>query len=143
MRERNLALLGITIFLIAILGFILIPDSVKSVDRPTVLIPTETSNSGEVYSVKSIQVISGNEFDLKLENGKRIHALLAVRATPDSRERVIDYLNQHGDHPKVKVIGRKGEMWIVDVYVKTNEALDEQHSLTQWLVNNELVWEEL
>jgi len=138
MKQHDWILVAVMMFLAVILSFLLDRKGVKYLN----LNPQDISSyfSGKSYKVNYIRVLSGNEFDLRLDNGKRIHARLAVNAVPNSKKKVITYLNDNGTQPRVVILGQKENTWIVDLYVQ--KELREE-SLTEWLKKNDLVWESL
>ena len=142
-QKRHNVYLGVTLgFLVVVFGFLLHFRGVKwGIDLPPEI---QISRSNETYTVTEITVLAGNEFDLKLENGKRIHAKLLVTPVPDAKQRVITYLNQI-QNPRIVVLGRQGDTWMIDLYVRTESqaSLWEEVSLTKWLKENELVWVDL
>ena len=111
MKQHNLYLAGFLGFLAIVFGLLLHNRGVEWVIRPTPETEIQISQSGDTYTVTEITVLAGNEFDLKLENGKRIHAKLLVNTVPDAKHRVIDYLNQT-KRPRVDVLGRHGHTWM-------------------------------
>lgn len=88
-------------------------------------------------AVKRIRIISGHEFDITLENGKRMKGQLEV-VTPtgagsEVTKKVTDLINS-AVNPKV-VLLREGKVDIL-LTVKNKEL-----SLSKWLKDNKLVWE--
>ena len=144
MKQHNLYLAGFLGFLAIVFGLLLHNRGVEWKIQPTPETEIQISQSGDTYSVTEITVLAGNEFDLKLENGKRIHAKLLVNTVPDAKHRVIDYLNQT-QQPRVVILGRQGDTWMVDLYVRmeSQASLWEEVSLTNWLKENELIWQDL
>jgi uncharacterized protein YpmB len=145
MKQHNLCLVVILIILSVVLSFVLYNKGVQTKSANKIDIETRISQQGDTYSVKKITVLAGNEFDITLDNGKRIYAKLAVTTVPDAKHRVITYLNET-INPKVVILGKQGETWIVDLYVRMESQaslLDEEVSLSNWLKENGLIWQDL
>jgi hypothetical protein len=89
-------------------------------------------------AIKRIRVISGHEFDITLEDGKRMKGQLEV-VTPtgagsEVTKKVTDLINS-AVNPKV-VLLREGK---VDILLTVN---NKELSLSKWLKDNKLVWGE-
>jgi hypothetical protein len=85
------------------------------------------------YTVETICVVQGHEFDLQLTNGKRIHARLKVKTPAEAKDQVVEYIN-NSERPEVIVYKEDNDIWIVDL-------LFDGMSLTEWLRSHKLVWE--
>lgn len=142
-KQHNLYLVAFLGFLVVVFGLLFVNRGVKWWNT-TPVPEIQLSQNVETFTVSEITVLAGNEFDLKLDNGKRIHAKLLVNTVPDAKYKVIDYLNSI-QQPRVVILGRQGETWMVDLYVRmeSQASLWEEVSLTKWLQENELVWEDL
>lgn len=98
--------------------------------------------TGEKIAIKRIRVISGHEFDILLENKKRIHGQLRV-VTPtgpgsEAARKVTALLNSCTD-PKVEMFESNDDfLWKVELYFKVNK---EDVVLSEWLRRNGLIWE--
>ena len=97
------------------------------------------------YAVKTIELVSGDIFDIILEEGNtRILAKLDVFTTRTAKEKVRAFVNKC-TNPRVilkeKVIGLPlaGDtpMWMVDLYV-THQG--QEIRLSDWLSQNNLVY---
>ena len=133
------------ILIAVILGVVLIAGYIY-LDRnhPTLVKPLIKSPFEELHVVYRIKVLQGHEFDLELDNGKRIHARLQKGSVPEAKERVIQFLNENLKNRTVyakvydKVIQDHAEdIWIVDLIVKTEDG---DLSLTEWLEEKGLIW---
>ena len=88
----------------------------------------------EKYDVKRIRVIEGNEFDLLLTDGRRIHARLQVKTPQEAKDRVVTRINLSTEPQVILHEQIKEGTWVVDLVF--NEG-----SLTDWLYEEGLVWE--
>lgn len=93
--------------------------------------------------VKKINVLTGNEFDLILEDDRRIHAFLRVKATPDAKPKIIEFLN-HCLNPRAILIEEKKEesYWIVRMYVTIRDSSNQliEIDLAKWLQEKQLAY---
>jgi len=90
------------------------------------------------YDVDRLRVIEGDEFDILLENGRRLHAELDVEVAPEGRVEVIRYLNDcldNGGHCVLVMRGSSVDLLIVQGGTET--------SLTSWLRHQGLVWDDV
>jgi len=88
-------------------------------------------------AIKRIQVLQGHEFDITLDNGLRIHAMLPVRTGKEARDKVLTFIS-HSTKPRVIILQKWQEVWTVDIKV-SNGGTDVL--LTEWLKANRLVWD--
>jgi len=103
---------------------------------------TSTLDEGDRYQAKRVRVISGDLFDVYLENGKRYLVKLAgvISTPPEAKDAVIRLLNQsqQDGHPLVVEIRRwdddKGR-WIADLYFDGTDV-----TLAEWLQAKTLVY---
>jgi len=93
-------------------------------------------------SVKKINVIGGDEFDLVLEDDRRIRAILDVRSTPDAKAKVLAFLNQCVS-PRIVVQQHKNNVWVVSMYVTADNSNGEkvEISLSKWLKEKRLIYD--
>ncbi|MHA1948695.1 MAG: hypothetical protein ACW99G_03015 [Candidatus Thorarchaeota archaeon] len=144
MKRINLCLTVISTILAVVLSLVLIDKRSQEKTGVSDDVEVRISQEGNTYVAKKIKVMAGNEFDITLDNGKRIHAKLAVNSVPDAKHKVITYLNQT-TNPKVVVLGKQGDIWIIDLYVRKElqASLYEEISLTSWLKDSGLIWQYL
>lgn len=92
--------------------------------------------------VKQINVLNGDEFDLMLEDGRRIHAILDVRSTPDAKSEVLSFVNRCFD-PRIVIQQQKGDVWIVSMWVTTTgtDGQNVEVSLAKWLREKRLAYD--
>ena len=83
-------------------------------------------------TIAQIHVLQGNEFDVTLADGRRIHGRLAVSTTPEAKEKVITYIN-HSKGPEVVLLSQDTDGWIIELYFNGI-------SLTEWLTTQKMVW---
>lgn len=122
---------GILIGAIVILSLLLFV-SYNHVETNGSIPNTIKKQFSQEYKIKRIHVMSGDEFDLTLENGRRVHARLAIQTVPNVKSKVVAHINQ-STKPSVIVIS-DGEVWVVDLVF-------DNVSLTDWLYAQKLVWE--
>jgi len=89
-----------------------------------------------VEIVQSISVLSANEFEIKLENGEKIHGRLAVNVTPDAKDKIVRLIHS-SRNPRAILRKKIGDIWVVDIVV--DKQADEIR-LSEWLTDNNLVW---
>jgi len=87
--------------------------------------------------IKKISVISGDSFDITLQNKIRIFAKLSVLSIEGSKQRVISLLNSITS-PKVLLLKKQQDgRWLVSI----NFMLDSKEvKLEDWLLSNNLVY---
>lgn len=91
--------------------------------------------------VSKIQVLNGAEYDLILEDGRRIKAALGVETTPDAKDKVIGFINR-SYNPRVILKKQDGGTWLVSLYVTAKDASnqDVEIELATWLREKNLVY---
>ena len=98
---------------------------------------------GKVVPAQFVQVLSGNEFDVILVGGERIHAFLPVGTPPQAKEKVTKLINKCVS-PQVVFKSRIDKGWVVDIRFRlcngTSCSLGDE-SLVEWLKTNGLSWE--
>lgn len=93
-------------------------------------------------NVKQINVINGDEFDLLLNDGRRIHAVLDVRAVPGAKNKVVSFINRCYN-PRIIIQEKKDSVWIVSMFV-TTKGVDGENvevSLAKWLSEKKLAYD--
>lgn len=97
-----------------------------------------------IHKVKRIEVISGHEFDLKLEDGRRIYGHLSIMTPREAKGRVVRLLN-NVSNPRVVVKSRGNPedvafrtptLWTIDIFLAVN---GEEIMLSKWLKKQGLV----
>lgn len=88
--------------------------------------------------VKKITVIDGNTYDLVLNDSKldRVLVSLSVKATTDSKNKVIELLNVSSS-PRVVLKTKMGDLWLAEIFFTNN---GKEQSISEWLVQNNLVY---
>ena len=108
----------------------------KVINLPT--LPSASVN--DTYDIEKIRVINGNEYEITYKDSsetKLIHALLQVKTTEKSKEKVIKFLNGISQ-PKLVILNRLEGICIVDIIVLYE---NKNVSLADWLKNQGLVFE--
>jgi len=97
--------------------------------------------SPQYVPVVKIRVISGNEFDITLKDGKRIHGLLGV-AVPTGQgnevSKAVQDLINHSENPRVELLEKDKDNWKVELYLKVK---GKDVRLSEWLRQNRMTWE--
>lgn len=93
-------------------------------------------------SIQRINVLNGDEFDLLLSDNRRIHAVLDVRATPESKFKVLDFLNKC-KNPRIIMRKQVDHTWLVQMYVTTLDVdgNEVEVDLAHWLKEKNLAYE--
>lgn len=93
----------------------------------------------DYYDVSLVEVISGNEFVLTLQDGRRIHGILKISAIPAAKNEVMKLINST-HNPKVCLLSENNGVWTVDLVVvsDTSNGPVEIH-LATWLREKQLV----
>lgn len=93
-------------------------------------------------SIQRINVLKGDEFDLLLSDNRRIHAVLDVRATPESKHKVLDFLNKC-KNPRIIMRKQVDHTWLVQMYVTTTDVdgNEVEVDLAHWLKDKNLAYE--
>jgi hypothetical protein len=123
--DKNKLLLAVTVVVLAVV--LILAYQNRYVIRSRLPI------GGIAYSVKTIKVMQGHEFDIILANGKRLHCLLKVQTPLEAKDKVIAYIN-NCSKPRVKLYRQRNQVWEIDLIFA-------EGSLTNWLYQQNLVWE--
>jgi hypothetical protein len=87
----------------------------------------------ETFNVLTATIISGHEFDLKLEDGRRVRACLSISSAPEAKRQVIRLLH---DAKTCQVTIK---------HTKTGATADillnQETSLTTWLKTNKMAFD--
>jgi hypothetical protein len=97
------------------------------------------SYKGKSFEVRRISVQTGSAFDMTLKDDKvvRVLADLSVHATAESKQKIVDLLN-NSNQPRVVLRDRKSDgRWLVDFFVKQNGV---DVNVADWLLKNKLVY---
>jgi len=89
------------------------------------------------YQITKIEIVSGDEFYLKLDDGRSIKAHLEVDTLPGTKSKVIGLLND-SKLPRVKIRRKDQDGWLVDIFLSQN---GQEISLSDWLRLNKMVLE--
>lgn len=111
--------------------------------RSRPVVATVTESQAELMALRSVQVLGqGDEFDLELADGRRIHGRLEVRVVPNAKKQVVRIINaskEAGFSAKLLVKDNKAATWMVDLYLRINEK---NMTLSDWLCERKLIWEQ-
>ena len=94
----------------------------------------------EELLIKKISVLQGHEFDITLLDGRRVHAVLSVKTSPDAKEKVVAFIN-HSRKPRCVVLSKNSDFWTIDLFLGNAMMPESAQSLTEWLRQQNLVWE--
>ena len=90
------------------------------------------------FTVRSIQVIQGNEFDIIYDTG-RVHGKLIVTTPPEAKLAVTRLFNDI-TNPKVYFLKQDKDFWYVKITVlKDGKEID----LVDWLKSQNLIWQNI
>ena len=78
----------------------------------------------------------GDEFYLTLANGSIVHAMLDVHALPSSHKDVLELIGS-AKSAKAVIVKKKGDDLVIDIVLSIK---NKDVSLTQWLMDNKLVF---
>lgn len=135
-------------FILAILvgaTFLLVLTAVYSrrlaVHRPDDIITQSLIELQNPVSVKQIHVLSGNEFDISLDDDRRIRATLPVQATPEAKMKMIHFIN-NSRKPRAILHRENDGVWTVSLFVivKDSSGQDVEVELSSWLKEKRLVY---
>lgn len=133
--KKQYILIGILVIM-AVCLFYSYNKKAKVINLPT--LPSASVN--DTYDIEKIRVINGNEYEITYKDSsetKLIHALLQVKTTEKSKEKVIKFLNGISQ-PKLVILNRLEGICIVDIIVLYE---NKNVSLADWLKNQGLVFE--
>jgi len=93
------------------------------------------------HPISEIRVVTGNEFSVKLEDGRLVHAFLSINTPPEATKEVIKKLNMASkSYLKIEKVLDKG--WAVDIIMSECSGTScQEQSLTVWLKESKLAWE--
>lgn len=131
--------LWLTIAVVLYLHYTRKADTSLPVPENLVLPDLSSSIEGKKYEISKIIVLRGDTFDITLkDNDKtRVLGVLSVPATDDSKEKVLDLLNNSVKPHVVLKKKQDDNRWLIELYF-TND--DKVLNLSEWLVLNKLVY---
>lgn len=105
---------------------------------PETIFPKVTdAEKGKRFEVTKVTVLRADVLDITIKNKDRIMAKLALTATDDAKEKVLDLLN-NSTQPIVVLREKQSDgRWIVDFFFTNN---GKEVSLSEWLLSNNLVY---
>ena len=140
MKTERIILISVVFFLGCLIAYLYVNPSQRTEIRRIVSPQTPSSPLEIESSIKKIHVIQGHEFDIFLGNGKRIHAFLLVKTPSEAKERVVKFMNSYVN-PRVIIKQQLKDSFLVDIIVNDTTISKSTLSLTQWLENQNLIWE--
>ena len=91
-----------------------------------VVVEIHSSTKDKTYDIKEITILDGSKYDLLLEDGRRIKAILVdgngvpIEVSPKARYD-IELLFRMVESPKVATYSKKNGVWLVNIYAKHNK----------------------
>lgn len=76
-----------------------------------------------IFEISQIRVSSGHEFELVLEDGRKIWAFLDVKASYKAKDALIKFFNS-STNPRCVLKSKQDSFWVVDIYVTNSEGKD-------------------
>lgn len=137
MDKKTLVLAIGGVLLMALFLWVVIKD--QSSSTPFIGVHQWANKS---YSVQTVNVLNGHEFDLQLANGKRIRGFLEVTAAPEAKKEVVRLLN-NSRKPRVILKRRKDDgHWCIELLVQPqSEGWQREVNVADWLRANRLAYD--
>jgi len=92
------------------------------------------------YNVRKITVLQGHEFDITLEDGRRVLARLSIKTPPQAKQKVVSFIS-HSRKPRCVVLDKNSDFWTVDLLVEDVRMSNSNQSVTEWLRQQNLAWD--
>lgn len=136
MNKQNLVLCVLMVVGLLVAGTALVQHRVLIHPVNDVLAEVFIESANPV-AIQRINVIQSNEFDLILEDGRRVHCLLGVNTVPDSKNRVLEFLNTC-TKPRAILKKKDDKFWVGEIYVTVGDV---EISLSKWLQDKKLTFD--
>lgn len=132
-------LFGLFCFSVAFLFFVQKQFKIHIADD---VVFQEIININSPINVKQIEVISGNHYDLLLEDGRRIRADLGISSLPEAKNKVIIFLNK-SSKPKIIIRKKVNDYYLIFFYVTSQDIHGRliEVELSEWLLQKRLLYE--
>ena len=139
-NNLNIVLFAITSVVVGIVIFNLVNHRIEvhHADDPIVGAIIEMQ---QPLLVSKINVLKGDEFDLTLQDNRRIHGVLDLKATPEARLKVTEFLSSC-KNPRVLLKKKHNDVWLVHIYVTTTDTdgRNIEINLSKWLLQKRLAY---
>ncbi len=141
LKHKNIILTIISsIALVLVMGMVL--KHRIQIHHPADPIANAIINFQGPIPVRQIHVLTGDEFDLILQDGRRIHAVLDVRTSPLAKSKVLQLINR-SRNPRIIIRKNLGNLWVVEMYLtaKSPTGGEVEVSLAKWLQHKNLAYQ--
>jgi hypothetical protein len=98
---------------------------------------SEIVDSFGVFGINQVRVNSGHEFELVLEDGRKVWAFLEITSSYKAKDELIKLFNS-STNPRCVLKEKKDSFWIVDIHVTDDMGKDT--SVVDFLRNKGLVF---
>lgn len=88
------------------------------------------------YKVKKVEIVTGDTFDLLLEDNRRIFGRLTVVATNDAKDKVAELLH-HCSKLSVILKSKNENIWQIELIITKDNG---EIILSKWLMENKLAY---
>ncbi len=88
------------------------------------------------YKVKKIEIVTGDTFDLLLEDNRRVFGRLTVVSTNDAKDKVAELLH-HSSKVSVILKSKNENTWQIELIVTKDNS---EIRLSKWLIDNKLAY---
>lgn len=78
---------------------------------------------GNVFNIKQVRINSGHEFELVLEDGRKVWAFLEVKTSHKAKDELVKLFNS-GINPRCILKSKKDSFWIVDIQITNDKGKD-------------------
>lgn len=140
MKHKFIILAVVSIIAITVAGWAIVKHRV-SVHLPNDPIANAIIDFQNPVPIQQMNVLTGDEFDLVLQDGRRIHASLSVKTPPSAKPKVLELVNRCRN-PRAIFHKDLGGIWLVDIYVtaKNQDGSEVEVSLAKWLQDKNLAY---
>ena len=112
-------------------------DFIRLLSNKTNLVVPE-KEARKDYTVKRVQVLRGDQFDLLVDGEIRILGKLKVLATEDAKSKVVNLLSE-AKNAKVRLINKLPDgQWLIVFTFEQNGSII---NLDNWLIEKKLIYE--
>jgi hypothetical protein len=101
----------------------------------------------QTYGIKSVRVLTHNDFEFVADDGSKIHGYLRGDSVPEAKPEIIRLMNS-AIKGRIVVVGTRngtaGEASVVDVFLTVKETGDicpKEMSLWEWLQQKKLAYQ--